>query len=119
MEAIFPHHEWLPWRFVSRPKHWFLDVEMRRRFLDHMCCVLGVSSHQELLTFPPEVFARHGGEGVLKPGGGEYYLDVDQMPRDVGPQFVLAQHIKHLLKTRGKLAVVQLKALGRLDKAER
>ena len=34
LSAVFPEHEWLPWRFENCPEQYWGDVNNQRKFMD-------------------------------------------------------------------------------------
>jgi hypothetical protein len=42
LSAVYPEHEWLPWKFVNIPKHFWNDIKNQKSFFDWAGKQLGV-----------------------------------------------------------------------------
>ena len=55
VSAVFPEHEWLPWKFLNTPKHFWNAVKNQRQFIDWAGKQLGVKDLNDWYKIPVKV----------------------------------------------------------------
>lgn len=66
LQQLFPEHSWLPWRFKSIPKTFWLDPANQRMFLDWLGKELRFKNKEDWMRLRKEDVIKHGGHGLLK-----------------------------------------------------
>eukprot|EP01027_Heterolobosea_sp_BB2_P009730 GEZU01014328.1.p1 GENE.GEZU01014328.1~~GEZU01014328.1.p1 ORF type:complete len:409 (-),score=52.61 GEZU01014328.1:123-1349(-) len=55
LSAVYPEHEWLPWRFSTSPPGFWKDLNNQRRFFDWAARQLHISNLDQWYSVRPEV----------------------------------------------------------------
>jgi hypothetical protein len=73
LEYIYPHHEWIPWRFsnTSVPSGYWVDEANRRKFFDWLFTELKLTTMDDWFEVSPSVVRGRGGAALLR----NYYQD--------------------------------------------
>jgi hypothetical protein len=52
LSAIYPEHEWLPWRFRKAPQGYWDSPQNQKLFLDHVMTQLKMTSYDDWYSVP-------------------------------------------------------------------
>jgi hypothetical protein len=70
LAALYPEHEWLPWRFPSVPTGIWTSMNVRNNFRDYATRQLRLSSEADWASVSAAQISALGGRGLLKYYGG-------------------------------------------------
>eukprot|EP01114_Cavostelium_apophysatum_P021760 TRINITY_DN7678_c1_g1_i3.p1 TRINITY_DN7678_c1_g1~~TRINITY_DN7678_c1_g1_i3.p1 ORF type:complete len:362 (-),score=85.74 TRINITY_DN7678_c1_g1_i3:265-1350(-) len=103
--AIYPEHDWQPWRFAKTPVDYFVDVENQRLFMNHVAKLKNVKHSNDWKHVSKEFIRSVGGESLLIRYKGsllsmlqkifpEEIFDEDTFVKLAGPQEIMYRILK-------------------------
>ena len=65
LQAVYPEHEWLPWKFSNSPKGFWKKKENQKKFFDWLGKELGYKTLDDWYNITTSTIDKHGGGSML------------------------------------------------------
>eukprot|EP01122_Echinamoeba_exundans_P011235 TRINITY_DN4400_c0_g1_i1.p1 TRINITY_DN4400_c0_g1~~TRINITY_DN4400_c0_g1_i1.p1 ORF type:complete len:204 (-),score=27.30 TRINITY_DN4400_c0_g1_i1:483-1094(-) len=103
LAAVYPDHEWLPWRFPSVPRTIWLSMEMRNKFREYAMRQLRIATEADWAAVSAQQIAALGGRGLLQHYGGSIKVAMKSEMESADlfrqPSLTLKQSLQQALTT--------------------
>ena len=66
LKAVYPHYNWLEWKFNQVPNGWWEDIEHKKKFMNHLKQKLGYTTKEDWYKISNKILINNGGDWLTR-----------------------------------------------------